>query len=418
MTVALAAALLARIAATLLATSPANAPASSSSLVRSGTVVFGGDIVPHRDLLASFATNGGDDLFGAVAPVIRAADLALANFETPAAPSRPLTLTTVRFNVHADFVQSLVQSGFDAVAMANNHSFDAGISGVGETVTTLRAAGLRPIGGALAHEDPLAMQTFALAGGTLCVFSVTRLLNFDMSMPGAAQPRIAMARPEIRGEPESLLAAVRSARSQCGAIVVSLHSGVEYQSLPEAIDRVFFRRIAEAGADAVIAHHSHVVQPVELFQTGARSVPIFYSLGNFVSNQGNAVDSGVTAAPHDPRTIALDARLREGILAVLRFESADRHTLRLAEFGYVPMWTVNTRIETQRDGVPFHIRAALMPRDGGGDRMLASRWTALVRRIGADHLLPVASVPGGDEGYRRSAEAVLANRRAATSPGQ
>ncbi len=59
---------------------------------RSGTVIFGGDVVPHRDLLTSFATHGAPSLLAPIAPVVRAADLALINFETPASPAHPLTL--------------------------------------------------------------------------------------------------------------------------------------------------------------------------------------------------------------------------------------------------------------------------------------------------------------------------------------
>ncbi|MEI8257103.1 MAG: CapA family protein, partial [Deltaproteobacteria bacterium] len=355
-------------------------------------------------------------LFGAVGPVIRAADLAIANFETPAASSRPLTQTTVRFNVHADFVQAYAHAGFDAAAITNNHSFDTGVAGVGETVQALRGAGVRVIGGALAGEDPMQPQTFTVAGGTLCVFAVTRILNFDMTMPGPSQPRIALARSDPSSEQDALLAAVRSARPRCGAVLVSLHSGVEYQERPEPSDRVYFHHLAEAGADVVIAHHSHVVQPVELYRAGARQVPIFFSLGNFVSNQGNSADSGMTSA--NP-SISLDPRLREGILAVLRFENAGGTALRVAEFGYVPLWTVNTRIQASRSGgVPQEIRAALMPRDGGGDRLLHDRWDRLVRRIGADHLLPASALPGGVEAYRVSDGVVLGSRRAMTSPAR
>ncbi len=402
-----------RLAMTLLAAT-APAPAAPPAVAPAGgTVVFAGDIVPHRDLLAAFARHAPEDLFGAVAPVIRAADVAIANFETPAAASRPLTLTTVRFNVHADFVQAYANAGFDAAAMANNHSFDAGVPGVGETVQALRGAGVRVIGGALAGEDPMQAQSFALAGGTLCVFAVTRILNFDMTMPGPSQPRIGLARSDPPAEQDALLAAVRGARPRCGAVVVSLHSGVEYQERPEPADRVYFHHLADAGADVVIAHHSHVVQPVELYRAGARQVPIFFSLGNFVSNQGNSADSGIATAAGTTPSISLDARLREGILAVLRFENAGGTALRVAEFGYVPLWTVNTRIQSSRSGgEPQSIRAALMPRDGGGDRMLHDRWDRLVRRIGAEHLLPAASVPGGVEGYRVSDGIVLGSRRA------
>src|SRR5262249_4218808 len=145
-----------RLALMILA--PAADVARAAAPARGGTVVFGGDVVPHGDLLASFEAHGPASLYAPIAPVIRAADLAFANFETPAAPSHPINRSGLRFNAHGDFAAALVAAGFDGASVANNHSYDLGVAAVGETVATLRAAGLRPVGGALPGEDPLAPQ--------------------------------------------------------------------------------------------------------------------------------------------------------------------------------------------------------------------------------------------------------------------
>jgi poly-gamma-glutamate synthesis protein (capsule biosynthesis protein) len=396
-----------RLAAMLISAAPSGAP--SAAPAQSATVVFGGDLVPHGQVLHSAARHGWSSLFAPVAPVLRAADLALVNFETPAAPSRPESPNGVWFNVHEDFVRAVVDAGIDVAAIANNHSYDTGARGVEETVRTLRSVGLRVAGGALGNEDPLEPQRFTIAGGTLCVFAATRIVNFEMSFPGPGRARIGMARPEPVAEQEALLANVQHYRSSCGAILVSLHSGFEYQNRPEPRDRVYFRRLADAGADVVIAHHSHTVQPVELYSTGGRHVPIFYSLGNMISNQGFGADAEASI-PSDGQThISIDPRLREGILAVMRFENAGSGRLRIAEFGYVPLWTINTFMSA-RSGIAL-IQASLMPRDGGGDRMLHGLWQTLVHRTGEEYLLPESSLPGAADGYRASNEAVLANRR-------
>ena len=144
-------------------------------------------------------------------------------------------------------------------------------------------------------------------------------------------------------------------------------------------------------------------------------MPLFFSLGNFVSNQGYSVDGNVSANPAGRWSIGLDPRVREGLLAILRFEVADGRRLRLAEFGYVPLWTVNTHLQVASGQAP-NIAAALMPREGGGDHMLQERWQGLVRRAGSNYLLPVSSLPGGVEAYRLSDDAVLANRRGIPLP--
>jgi poly-gamma-glutamate synthesis protein (capsule biosynthesis protein) len=61
-------------------------------------------------------------------------------------------------------------------------------------------------------------------------------------------------------------------------IIISIHWGVEYSGYPldEQID--IAHSIIDAGADAVIGHHPHVFQGIEIY----KGRPIFYSLGNFI----------------------------------------------------------------------------------------------------------------------------------------
>jgi poly-gamma-glutamate synthesis protein (capsule biosynthesis protein) len=60
-------------------------------------------------------------------------------------------------------------------------------------------------------------------------------------------------------------------------VVVIIHGGHEHYSLPSPRIKAQFRFMIDAGADAVIGHHSHVISGYEVY----RNKPIFYSLGNF-----------------------------------------------------------------------------------------------------------------------------------------
>jgi len=54
----------------------------------------------------------------------------------------------------------------------------------------------------------------------------------------------------------------------------------------------------EAGANAVIGHHPHVLQPIETYLTqDQRNTVIVYSLGNFLSNQSRTYVQGIDARP-------------------------------------------------------------------------------------------------------------------------
>ena len=81
------------------------------------------------------------------------------------------------------------------------------------------------------------------------------------------------------------LNAVTEWKSHVDLLVVSVHAGVEYQTVPDEEKARFFREIAVAGADIVWGHHPHVLQPWEIVSDGRRDSLIMYSTGNFISAQ-------------------------------------------------------------------------------------------------------------------------------------
>lgn len=385
---------------------------------REAVLVFGGDLVPHLDVHRSLAAKGGASLFAPMVAALRAADIAMLNFETPAAPSRSVPTSQMQFNVHEDFVRAVADAGIDAVSVANNHGYDQGIDGVGETVRTLRAANIVAMGGALADEDPLIPSRIRVLGENLCVLAASRLLNFDMEVPRAGRPRLALAREAVVPERDAFIAAIRAARaSDCAAVMVTLHSGTEYTDRPEARDQTFFRRCADAGADVVIGHHPHTPHPVERYRVpGAqRDVTIFYSLGNFLSNQGAAAEAGIDPDAGPTHNINFDARTREGLLAVLRFTRPAAGRLTISRAGWLPLWTINSPLR-RRAGEAQTIQAALMPWQGGDDPLLRARWQGLVRRVGEETLLSREDLPASAEAYAASETAVFASRAEVRRP--
>ncbi|MDP3278806.1 MAG: CapA family protein [Deltaproteobacteria bacterium] len=380
---------------------------------RVATVVFGGDVVPHGDVLDALGAYGAEQQWQGIAPVLRGADLALVNFETPAVPSRPISRVQLQFNVHDDFVQALAQAGIDGASVANNHGYDMGVSGVAETLATLTRAGIVPMGGALARGPSVSPARFTVLGETLCVLAATRLLNFDMPTPRDTHTRLTLARDGEGTEASDFVHAITAARADCAAVIVSLHTGVEYGDQPLRGDRDFFRRCAEAGADAVIGHHSHTPHPVESMTVGAREVPLFYSLGNLLSNQGYAAEARLEPIRDGAYAMPLDPRTREGLLAVLRFNRPGPGRLSLRSSGWVPVWTLNGHSRRESHSVT-HIEAALMPREGGQDPMLQARWQSLRTRIGANSLMDESELPGSAQGYVQSAARIAAWGRVLT----
>jgi poly-gamma-glutamate capsule biosynthesis protein CapA/YwtB (metallophosphatase superfamily) len=71
--------------------------------------------------------------------------------------------------------------------------------------------------------------------------------------------------------------------------VVTFHWGVPYEREPSSEDRAKARFAVDCGADAVVGHHPHIIQPFEIY----RGRPIFYSVGNFAFGSGNSRAEGL-----------------------------------------------------------------------------------------------------------------------------
>jgi capsule synthesis protein PGA_cap len=132
------------------------------------------------------------------------------------------------------------------------------------------------------------------------------------------------------------------------------------------------RRAAEAGADVVVIHHPHVPSPVDVVTTrDGRRVPVFDSVGNLVSNQGES-----WKAPDAPESqthlISLNAWTRLGVLADLQWTWSggplEPHP-RLS-WGYHLVWTENDHAAHREDPMP---RIEVRPLDPSGDRALIDR---------------------------------------------
>jgi hypothetical protein len=102
--------------------------------------------------------------------------------------------------------------------------------------------------------------------------------------------------------PEALQADIRGLRDRVDRVVVTFHWGIPYEREPSPEDRAKARFAVDCGADAVIGHHPHIVQPFEIY----RGCPIFYSVGNFVFGSANSCAEGVLIGLRfeDARTIA------------------------------------------------------------------------------------------------------------------
>ena len=82
-------------------------------------------------------------------------------------------------------------------------------------------------------------------------------------------------------------------------IIPVMHWGLEYQTKENEGQQKTASLLSNAGVNAIIGMHPHVVEPVKFIKTNFKkqqqdSIPVAYSLGNFISNQRDRYcDGGV-----------------------------------------------------------------------------------------------------------------------------
>jgi poly-gamma-glutamate synthesis protein (capsule biosynthesis protein) len=254
--------------------SPGGNPAPTATSTPSVTVVSGGDTIGDRGVKAYIAAHGADAVFAGIAPVLRAADAAWVNLESPLTDiSDPYPGKDVHFQGDPRLAAGLADAGIDVVNMANNHAVDQGPAGLLDSIRRVEAAGVKVVGvgrNAAAARQPAIVRTSS--GATIGFLGWT-----DIIWPGyqaGSGPGVATARPDM----SRVEHAIRELKRRVDYVVVCFHWGVEYTDMPIA-DQVSEAHAAiDAGADMVIGHHPHVLQGAQIYKGHF----IIYSLGDLV----------------------------------------------------------------------------------------------------------------------------------------
>ena len=310
-----------------------------------------GDVIPHEPVRAAADAAGGGvagwgSLLADVSDVFNDADFGFVNLETPVAPAHSRGSKPFMFDAPVELPDALRTSGIKIVSFANNHVMDQGWAGFAETRDHLREIGLQLVGsGDTAGQSwqPLIVEANGIKVGWL---GMTRWLNGNRNPDKDDQPHVNFFPypGESGGAPGAdeaqVLAAVKAARAQCDMLVVSIHWGTEYAPAPRPEDVDLAHKMLDAGASVITGHHPHVLQPIETYTTSdGRMAVIFYSLGNFLSNQSrNYVDGLMPDKNGDPRDSMI------GLFSAVRNDYGPAGVrAELGHVGMLPVWGENNR---------------------------------------------------------------------------
>jgi len=315
-----------------------------------------GDVIPHDPVRAAAAAAGEGAagwgaLFSEVSDVFKRADFGFVNMETPVAPAHSKGSKPFMFDAPVALIEALKANGIKIVSFANNHVMDQGWAGFAETREHLREQGM-PFAGSGDTKDQSWQPVFTEANGIKVGWlGMTRWLNGGRNPDKDDQPHVNFfPYPGESGgaagmDEAGVLDAIRKARTQCDFLVVSIHWGVEYATAPKPEDVETAHKMLDAGAGVIVGHHPHVLQPIETYRTAdGRNALIFYSLGNFLSNQSrNYVDGLMPDKEGDPRDAII------GLFSVVRKDYGPAGVrVELGHVGVLPVWGENNRNELAR----------------------------------------------------------------------
>ena len=246
-------------------------------------IIFTGDILLDRGVRQVIERKGADCLFTeAVDSLFRSAQAVVGNLECPATKMKAPVQKRYIFRAEPEWLDALKAHGFTHLNLANNHSIDQGRRGLTDTQQNILKAGMTPVG---------AGATMAKAAAPVLLTEAPRRVWLVPSLRLALENFAYLAdQPCVSQEPmEKLLSRIQQLKKKDPScvVVVSLHWGGEHTLQPVPQQRVEAHRIINAGADALICHHTHTLQTVEDY----RGKKIYYSIGNFIFDQRSPLNT-------------------------------------------------------------------------------------------------------------------------------
>lgn len=247
------------------------------------SVTITGDILLDRGVRKVIEQKGTDAVFSPfVDSVFQSSDIVIGNLECPATKIMEPSFKQFIFRAEPEWLFTLKQHGITHLNLANNHSVDQGRAGLVDTRENVVSAGMIPIGAGRTMEE--AARPVLLTSSPRKVYV---LASLQLALENFAY---LSEKPSVSQEDfDTLVERVRHLRSSepDSYIIVTLHWGGEHTLQPVTIQRVRAHQLIDAGADALIGHHTHTLQTIEEY----KGKPIYYSIGNFIFDQRKPVNT-------------------------------------------------------------------------------------------------------------------------------
>ncbi len=221
-----------------------------------------GDVIPARRAgWPAVTKNDFNYDWEGTADYLKTGDITLINLEAPLVKGCPLVSSGFKFCADARQVQGMLYAGVDVANLMNNHIDNYGAAAVAETEKTL-------------DDNHILWSGFSN-------LAINEVKGKKFGFLGYNGIGVKMNR-------EAIAAEIKESKAKVDVLIVSVHWGKEYESLPMTDGNIapdnpveIGHLMIDSGADLIIGNHPHWVQGVELY----KGKIIAYAHGNFIFDQ-------------------------------------------------------------------------------------------------------------------------------------
>lgn len=298
-----------------------------------------GDVIPHGMVKKTGLLKDKDFsfIFEEIKDDISYCDLAFLNLESPIKPDEANLWKGIPFvfNMPVEMVKELQNIGFNIFNMANNHMYDQQTSGITTTIDNLNKLEAKFIGIGKTYDESIKPLIVEKKGIKFGFIGYTTILNNNLNKYDNMDKKNAKDKHKKEVFVNKLniddaVDIVKELKKEVDVVVFSIHWGNEYHQTPSKEQKNIAQKIFDAGADVVLGHHPHVLQPIEY----KNDKLIIYSMGNFISSQ--FFELKYKAARHKYAN-------REGIIFYIDFQKTFENKTKITQYYYKPTYIIEEK---------------------------------------------------------------------------
>lgn len=230
--------------------------------------------------------------FEVVHNIFSQADLVVGNLETmifPHAPYRTekyVAEQNFHCNAPIEFLYAIKKAGIDVLTNANNHDLDTGAVGIGETIDNIERFGFIQTG--TFKSDKKRYEIINVEGFKIAIIAFAMTHNNKKENLTSEGVNF-LLNDYSKDKAKQIITRARNDGAE--VIFICIHWGKEHNLTQSSAQEKIAKELAYLGADCIIGSHPHVLQPFMKLERENKTVPVFYSMGNFVSHNVKNVKS-------------------------------------------------------------------------------------------------------------------------------